>query len=64
MTYRYVSLLDFVDKRGRKVKESASEDLSKFYELCDEDGMCTVAIPGIWLKGFVLTTVILLMLKI
>ncbi|XP_046859479.1 ESF1 homolog [Xenia sp. Carnegie-2017] len=27
----------FVDKRGRKVKESASEDLSKFYEISDED---------------------------
>lgn len=40
---RRVSLLDFVDKRGRKVKESASEDLSNFYELCDEDGMCTSA---------------------
>lgn len=45
MTYRHVSLLDFVDKRGRKVKESANEDLSKFYELCDEDGMCT---SGLW----------------
>ncbi|CAB3979337.1 Hypothetical predicted protein [Paramuricea clavata] len=26
----------FVDKRGRKVKESANEDLSNFYELSDE----------------------------
>jgi hypothetical protein len=34
-----ILITDFVDKRGRKVKESASEDLSNFYELSDENGM-------------------------
>lgn len=29
---------DFVDKRGRKVKDTANEDLSIFYNLSDQDG--------------------------
>ena len=41
-------LIDFVDKRGRKVEDSAKEDLSNFYELSDEGGM--------WLTTFISTT--------
>ena len=31
--------VDFVDKRGSKVKKTSKEDLHKFYEISDESGI-------------------------
>ena len=32
-----MSFLDFVDKRGKQLKKTSTEDLRKFYEVSDEE---------------------------